>query len=198
MSANDQEEAAKCPHCGHDGPPIDILCDACGNSLLQYDRISLVLLLVAGLATVALYRRGISIWLLYALVVSGLIHLYAVVFSKGAAIKGAALWVGGLVLAAFAAELPTSSSQGGPWNALHIFFEDRPFLLPTALWAMATIWGFLLGRNKTLPVLKLSASYFLAAGTFVLGLWGLLGFAISIHAESRNLYQYVVLATLIV
>jgi hypothetical protein len=108
-----------------------------------------------------------EVWPLYWFLLLGIVHLYATVFTRGAALGSAAVF---LVLMS-AAALAWTAIDGSPSGTLGGLADPGLLILPVLGWLLATVYLFLLGRHALLRI-RTASRYFLAAATLTLGYWG--------------------------
>lgn len=170
-----------CPRCTSLSPEIDVFCNNCGKFLIVVGRKSVLVLVLAILGALVLFRESGATWPLYLLVTAAIIHLYAVAFSRGAALSRAAVlfalivgvW-GAWELGEWFSTVPRTMTVGAVsrFQELRETIEPRLAVLSLPLWLLGILWGIALGRSTALPGVRLASSYFLGIGAFLFGLWG--------------------------
>ncbi|MCC7164929.1 MAG: hypothetical protein IT331_20700 [Anaerolineae bacterium] len=169
----------QCPHCKEVVEDPVFLCPHCDRLILKFGRASSSLFLLAAFLSILAFRVSGSIWPMYFVVAIGIVHLYAVVFSRGAAIVtgtiallavslGWALW---LLFEWIVGYSPISANVAPLWLTIQQAFDLVGFLLALGIWVLGTVWALMLGRRRALPGIRLASSYFLATGAFIFGLW---------------------------
>jgi hypothetical protein len=164
--------------------PIDgvtLVCPKCGRFVLflpgifrgshRYrSRIHGMIILVAAVISFVLFRYTDMVWPLYWFLLLGIVHTYATVFTRGAAL-GSAAWF-----------LATTTVVSGVWAVarghLHpsgtvgVLISATLRLVPFVAWLLVTAYMFTLGR-RSISKIKTASSYFLGAATLTLGFWGI-------------------------
>ncbi len=188
----------KCPR-GHDIHDIAIRCpnEDCDEFILFLPDIyqdkklrTLVQGISVVLATVLaffVFRSTHVIWPLYLFLMIGIVHLYAAIFTRGAALKSTMWLLSGVAVIISA------------WALLHTVMEvtidlgnaTRPTItvLPIVVWLAITAWMFILSYKRALVAIQTASSYFLAAATFTLGYWGVWVFYLENGLITRHIYE---------
>lgn len=200
-------ERVACPTCRAANGPLAVWCGSCGRLLVSFDLSDSFVFMLSVLVALALARSEGSTWPLYLLTALGILHLYAVTFSRGEALTSAALSFAIVVVVwgawAVVDWLGQSADTAGPFSFVNRIYswqeEIRPSvpLLAIPLWGVGIALGLGLGGKIALPGIRLASSYFLGTGAFVLGLWGTWAILVE-HAQIPNwLYNAVVLLALL-
>lgn len=197
----------RCPKCKQLGPAIDLLCDHCGAFLIKHDRqekLSAFILLVSALTALVVFHSTASPWPMYFFIAIGIIHLYAILFSRGAALLSAAVvsgvgTAGWLIweLSAYLIGRESVRADGAATTLAGAPSAVQASLL-VVLWLGGAAWAYRLGRTKAMPGTELASSFFLGMGAFALGLWGTWSVVLGDPLFRMVVYQFVLLLSLLV
>jgi hypothetical protein len=139
------------------------------------------------LTAVVVFTLSVEVvWPLYWFIVLGVVHLYAIVFTRGAALSSAAWVLSGVTAASVVWALthtlvPTAGIVGALVRTLLQ-------VLPVLAWLLITLYMFRLGR-QALSKIEIASSYFLAAATLTLGFWGVWLFYLENGLVTTTIYQ---------
>jgi hypothetical protein len=125
-------------------------------------------IVLTAIVTFVVFHRTNEVWPLYWFLLLGIVHLYATVFTRGAALGSAA---GFLVLTSAASLAWVAVDRSGPSGFLGGLADQGLRILPVLAWLLATVYLFLLGRHALVRI-RTASRYFLAAATLTLGYWG--------------------------
>ncbi|MEA2572960.1 MAG: hypothetical protein QOH93_258 [Chloroflexia bacterium] len=196
---------AACPNCKAPYSEADLLCGNCGKFLIDLKRGALTIFLLTALISLILFRLSDSIWPMYLLLILGILHLYAVIFSRGEALLRATaafvvvttLWGLWLLIGWLLASGRFPSAWEGLRARLSDFFSLWGFVLVVGGWLGGTLWAVSLGRNKAIPQIKVASSYFLGTGAFIFGLWATWAILLENSQVRIWLFQLVVALSLL-
>lgn len=177
----------------------------CTRSLIRTSPLPTFVSLLAIFACGALFRATGALLPAYAAVAIGIVHLYAIAFSRGAALSSAAFWLGGVAAgwgawALATGQLTGSSNRGVVAERLASdHASSRAALLAIAMAIVGVLSGIRLGRRVIRPGIRHEVgSYFLAAGSFVFGLWGVWIALIQARWATQGVYDVTIGAALAV
>jgi hypothetical protein len=125
-------------------------------------------------------------WPLYWFLLLGVVHLYAIVFTRGAAL-GSAMWfltaatVVSIAWSAVHSHLPTTGAFGTLSTTILR-------IVPVVGWLLTTGYMLYLGR-QTMPAIETASSYFLAAAALTLGFWGVWLFYLENGLVTSTIYH---------
>jgi hypothetical protein len=173
--------SANCARCNQLSPAIDLVCNNCGHITLidaasgfRRARFGLIiqttLVIASILAGVTLFRATGATWPIYLLAVIGIVNVFAVIVSRGAALSVA---VGQLVLAALVWVLWEPGMRIFPQFAPMV--EKWGTIALVGLLVVGTFCAFAVGRLTALPGMRSTSGWYLGTATFVLGMWGVWG-----------------------
>jgi hypothetical protein len=192
-----------CP-AGHEILDVAVRCPTCGRFVLFVPELfgvrrvrslaqGMVIVLSAVVAFV-LFGYTKEIWPLYWFLLLGVVHMYAMVFTRGIAL-GSATWL-----------LPISATVSLLWAVLggpshHPLTTGLAGALvravPVLLWLLLTGYMFVLGRRGTVAPIRTPSISFLTAATSTLGFWGVWIFYLENHLETNAIYKVAVLIGLL-
>jgi hypothetical protein len=125
-------------------------------------------IVLTAIVSFMVFRATFEVWPLYWFLLLGIVHLYATVFTRGAALGSAAAF---LVLTSAASLAWTVIDGAGPSGFLGRLADPGLRVLPVLVWWLSTVYLFMLGRHALLRI-RTASRYFLAAATLTLGYWG--------------------------
>jgi hypothetical protein len=179
MAVAAQASRDKCPN-GHEIQDVGIQCTTCRDFILftpevyETRRVASLtyasVILLSTMAALVLSRFTTQNWPLYAFLVLGVVLLYTTLFSRGETLGVAAWILGGVGVIWLMAELGTRVfglrlSLGSRSGTIEL-------LAALVVWTLATVFMHYIGSTKTLYSIHTGGSYFITAGTFTLGFWG--------------------------
>jgi hypothetical protein len=183
--------AVRCPRCGRFVLFLPLVFE--GPLRIRY-RIHGVVILLATIMTLVLFRYTHVVWPLYWFLLLGIVHMYATVFTRGAALASAGWFLGAASLVSLAsAVLPSHPNLTGVVGGA---IEAALRVLPVLAWLVLTGWMLLIGR-RAITSIKVAASYFLAAATLTLGFWGVWVFYLENDLVDSAVYHLAVAVALL-
>jgi len=194
----------QCPS-GHPLVDLTVRCAKCGRFVMFLPSIyngrgrakSLFYgftIVLTAVVSFVVFRYTHQIWPLYWFLLLGIVHLYATVFTRGAALGSAAAF---LVLTAVAALGWNAIGGSGPAGVLGGLADPGLQILPVLGWLLTTIYLFMLGRHALVRI-RTASRYFLAAATFTLGYWGVWLFYLENGLVNPTVYEAAIGAGLLV
>ena len=194
-----------CPLCTQQVSDLDIRCPNCNRFLFRFTKFASSTFIVTALAALVMFRISGAIWPMYLLIGLGILHLYAVIFSKGEVLSSAATIFLGITLAwgawltiswlsgleAFHGLLPT-------WVRMQELLHTFLVWILLGIWLLGIFWSINLGRWKSMPGIKLASSYFLGMGAFIFGLWGIWAILIQNALAQEQIFQLTTVLALLV
>lgn len=189
----------RCPD-DHPINDVTVLCPECDRFVLflplVYQRrgrarplLQGMIIVLSAVIALVVFRYAEVVWPLYWFLLLGIVHLYAIAFTRGAAL-GSATWVLSAVTAisiAWAVIHPLVPSSGLAGTLAHAGLRT----LPVLGWLFTTVYMFLLGQ-QALSGIRIASSYFLAAATLTLGFWGVWLFYLENDLVTRAIYRVAV------
>lgn len=159
-------------------------------------------LLALSLLAIHLFHVSGSLWPMYLLSAMGIVHAFAIAFSRGRALGPTAAYVGLVVTGWLVWVLLDwsrfqQSAIGEPLLRLRDWIQDNPVPIVLAVVGGSTLWMFLLGNATALYGLHQTARVYLAVGTFVLCMWGGWGLLIQQSVVPAWLVQATFIAALV-
>ena len=199
-------EMLPCGECKALVPSLSLFCPHCSHFLIQYSRSGLVLFIASTLGALVLFRSTGALWMFYLLVASFIVHLYAVVFTRGSALVSAVFVTTSVTTLWGAWELANWISNAAPTNQVVVdniapiqrLVEPYVGVVPMLAWSIGVFWAISLGRTNATGGIRLASSYFLATGAFILGLWGVWGVLIQSQLYRQWVFQLAVVLALLV
>jgi hypothetical protein len=166
-----------CP-LGHPIFDLTVRCSRCGRFVMFQPSVyqgrgrvrSLfygMTIVLTAIVSFVVFRHTNEVWPLYWFLLLGIVHLYATVFTRGAALGSAAAF---LVLTSVGS-LAWTAIDGSPSGILGRLADPGLQILPVLGWMLTTVYLFMLGRHALLRI-RTASRYFLAAATLTLGYWG--------------------------
>jgi hypothetical protein len=167
-----------CP-LGHPIFDLTVRCSKCGRFVLFLPSVykgrgrirSLfygMTIVLTAIVSFVLFRHTNEVWPLYWFLLLGIVHLYAMVFTRGAALGSAAAF---LALTSAGSLAWTAIDSSGPSGVLGGLSDAGLRILPILGWLLSTVYLFMLGRQALVRI-RTASRYFLAAATLTLGYWG--------------------------
>jgi len=132
-----------------------------------------------------MFRYTNVVWPLYWFLLLGIVHLYAIVFTRGAALGSAAAF---LVMTTAGSLAWTAIGGAGSSGFLGGLADSGLRILAVLSWLLTTVYLFMLGRHA-LSRIRTASRYFLAAATLTLGYWGVWLFYLESGLVSPTVYQ---------
>ena len=184
----------RCP-LGHPIDDVTVRCPNCGQFVLlmpsayRRGRVAFLvrgmIIVLAAVSNLLLFSYTHEVSPLYWFLLLGVVHLYATVFTRGAALGSAAWFLSAVTVisvswAAVHGRVPTAGTGGGLARAALL-------ILPVAGWLLVTVYMFLLGR-QALTRIVIASSYFLACASLTLGFWGVWLFYVENGLVSSTIY----------
>ena len=96
--SNTDYDDINCTHCNQSNPEIGLLCDHCGKLLFSFNRNLSLLFILSVVVSGVLFRMSEQIWPMYLLIMMGIIHLYAIVFTRGESLRNATILFFGITV----------------------------------------------------------------------------------------------------
>lgn len=196
----------RCGECGSSASDEDIFCSFCGKMLISFVKISSAIFIISVLAAVVLFRLGASPWPMYLLITLGILHLYAVIYSRGAALNSVTLtfaiitllW-GIWIFVGWRVQFEGSASGlRTTWERIqHAALGQLPGIA-LFIWIVGIAWALWLGQKKSLGPIRIASSYFLGMGAFIFGLWGVWALLIQSNRVPANALQFVLIMSLVI
>jgi hypothetical protein len=193
-----------CP-LGHPIFDLTVRCSRCGRFVMFLPSVyqgrgrarslfcGMTIVLTAVISFVV-FRYTDQVWPLYWFLVLGIVHLYATVFTRGAALGSAAAF---LVLTSAGSLAWTAIDGSEPAGVLGRLADPGLRILPVLGWLLTTLYLFMLGRQALLGI-RTASRYFLAAATLTLGYWGVWLFYLENDLVNPMVYQAAIGAGLLV
>lgn len=189
----------RCPD-NHAIDDVTVLCPECDRFVLflplVYQRrgrarplLQGMIIVLSAVIAVAAFRYAEVVWPLYWFLLLGIVHLYAIAFTRGAAL-GSATWVlsAATAISIAWAVIDSLIPSSGPAGRLT---HAGLLLLPVLGWLLTTVYMFLLGQ-QALSRIRIASSYFLAAATLTLGFWGVWLFYLENGLVTREIYPWAI------
>lgn len=172
----------------HSQMPVKVLCPYCNDIIifsgrpLRYDgkmmRWPTAVLVVSYLVALILVRHQGALWPAYIFVALSVIHLFALVFSKGAVLEYVAATTLLVVLGwALLWLFPLKRTVGSAaWHLGPIALKPAVggtvwHWGPIVLWAAAILYGIMLGASVPQKAYRSFSTQFLTMAAFVFGMW---------------------------
>jgi hypothetical protein len=172
----------KCPN-DHDIRQMKIRCPEpdCGRFILFSSEIyrerrattftQASVLILSTVAALLAFRFTSQVWPLYLFLMLGVVLLYATIFTRGGALAGAA-WILACTVAGWLV-WQTSDYLFGRTLTLGPTTNPAFLIGPLLAWLLFTAYMYYMGSKRTLKAVKTAGTYFLTAGTFTFGFWGI-------------------------
>ncbi len=189
-----------CPS-GHPIHDLAVRCSKCGRFVMLLPSVykgrgrtgslfyGMTIVLTAVIAFLV-FRYTNEVWPLYWFLLLGIVHLYATVFTRGAALGSAAAF---LALTSAGSLAWTAMGGSGPSGVLGRFADPGLQVLPVLGWLLTTFYLFMLARHALVRI-RPASRYFLAAATLTLGYWGVWLFYLENELVNPTVFQAAMVA----
>ncbi|MDQ3706954.1 MAG: hypothetical protein M3437_17375 [Chloroflexota bacterium] len=140
------------------------------------------------------------------LITLGILHLYAVIYSRGAALTSATvafaivtfMWGVWVILDWRVQSEGEASILRATWEALKQNTSNRLPIIALLVWVIGVVWAVWLGHKKSMGPIRLASSYFLGMGACVFGLWGVWALLIQSDHIRGDAFQFMLVMALVI